>query len=159
MTATMPWVQPLQGLLTFVAYEDYFAFVSNYLADEICEALIKKVIKYSPVAMKEPENYVARVQIMWASSLRDNGITALGNRAPAYSCHAIEHEVSAYYDITHGVELAIMPLLKRRLTAMTSCMLRQPFGWYLKWLVRFKMRIRKHGLRFMRNGSRHQYMN
>ena len=79
-----------------------------YEGAKICEALMKTVIKYAPIAMREPDNYEARAQIMWAGSLGDNGFIALGNLAPAYSCHAIEHEVSAYYDITHGVGLAII---------------------------------------------------
>lgn len=44
---------------------------------------------------------------MWASSMALNGLTGSG-KAGIWSCHGIEHELSAYYDITHGIGLAII---------------------------------------------------
>ena len=44
---------------------------------------------------------------MWASSLGLNHILTVG-KGGAWSCHPIEHELSAYYDITHGEGLAIV---------------------------------------------------
>ena len=44
---------------------------------------------------------------MWASSMALNGLVGAGNGA-AWTCHPIEHELSAYYDVTHGVGLAIL---------------------------------------------------
>lgn len=78
-----------------------------YMLDSIAEALMKTVIKYTPIAMKEPENYEARANLMWASSWAINGFINGGKRQ-AWSCHPIEHELSAYYDITHGLGLAIL---------------------------------------------------
>ena len=57
--------------------------------------------------MKEPENYEARANLMWASTVALNGLVSCG-KSGAWTCHAIEHELSAYYDITHGVGLAII---------------------------------------------------
>jgi len=45
---------------------------------------------------------------MWASSLANNGILSLGSQIHAFSCHGIEHEISAFYDVVHGVGLAIV---------------------------------------------------
>lgn len=78
-----------------------------YMLDSIAEALMKTVIKYTPIAMKEPENYEARANLMWASSWAINGFINGGKRQ-AWSCHPMEHELSAYYDITHGLGLAIL---------------------------------------------------
>ena len=75
--------------------------------DRISEGLLKTLIKYTPIALKEPNNYNARSNIMWASSLAHNGLTAVG-KSGSWTCHPIEHELSAYYDITHGVGLAII---------------------------------------------------
>ena len=44
---------------------------------------------------------------MWASSLALNGLCGSG-KAGSWTCHPIEHELSAFYDITHGVGLAIV---------------------------------------------------
>lgn len=78
-----------------------------YMLDTISESLMKTVIKYAPIALKEPENYEARSNLMWASSWALNGFVRCG-KAQAWSCHAMEHQLSAYYDITHGLGLAIL---------------------------------------------------
>jgi hypothetical protein len=78
-----------------------------YMLDTVMEGLMKTIIKYAPVAMKEPENYEARANLMWTSSWAINGFVNGGKRQ-AWSCHPMEHEISAYYDITHGLGLAIL---------------------------------------------------
>lgn len=86
----------------------YFGGENNLqLILEFQEAVMRAVVKYAPIAMKEPENYQARANLMWASSMALNGIL---NAGTGYSCacHAMEHELSAYYDITHGHGLAIL---------------------------------------------------
>ena len=57
--------------------------------------------------MKEPDNYEARANLMWTSSWAINGFINGGKRQ-AWSCHPMEHELSAIYDITHGLGLAIL---------------------------------------------------
>lgn len=71
------------------------------------EEVLKTVVKYAPIALKEPENYEARANLMWASSWALNGFLYDGLRQHTV-CHAMEHELSAYYDITHGHGLAII---------------------------------------------------
>lgn len=78
-----------------------------YMLDCVMEGLLKTVIKYTPIAMKEPNNYEARANLMWASSWAINGFVS-GSKEQAWSCHPMEHELSAYYDITHGLGLAIL---------------------------------------------------
>lgn len=77
------------------------------MVDGIMEEIMKSIIKYAPVAIKEPENYEARANLMWASSWALNGFLQTG-ASQAASCHAMEHVLSAYYDITHGLGLAIL---------------------------------------------------
>lgn len=74
---------------------------------EMQEAVMRAVVKWTPVAMKEPENYEARANLMWASSMALNTILDAGT-VHGCACHAMEHELSAYYDITHGHGLAIL---------------------------------------------------
>ena len=77
------------------------------MIDRMCEELFKTIIKYPPVAIQEPDNYDARANLMWASSWALNGFLTTGIvQAPV--CHAMEHELSAWYDITHGLGLAIL---------------------------------------------------
>ncbi|MCM1133620.1 MAG: iron-containing alcohol dehydrogenase [Ruminococcus flavefaciens] len=74
---------------------------------EMQEAVMRAVVKWTPVAMNEPENYEARANLMWASSMALNTILDAGT-VHGCACHAMEHELSAYYDITHGHGLAIV---------------------------------------------------
>jgi len=78
-----------------------------YMLDTVMEGLMKTIIKYAPIAMNEPENYEARANLMWTSSWAINGFVNGGKRQ-AWSCHPMEHEISAIYDITHGLGLAIL---------------------------------------------------
>lgn len=89
-------------------FEVYFNMNKDlYLLDCVMEGLMKTVIKYAPVALKEPDNYEARANLMWASSWAINGFVN-GGKMQAWSCHPMEHVLSAYYDITHGLGLAIL---------------------------------------------------
>lgn len=89
-------------------FETYFNIDSDlYMLDCFMEGLMKTVIRYAPVAMKMPDNYEARANLMWAASWAINGFVN-GGKAQAWSCHPMEHELSAIYDITHGLGLAIL---------------------------------------------------
>lgn len=89
-------------------FEQYFQPESGaYISDRFAEGLLKACIKYCPIALEEPDNYEARANLMWASTQALNGLTASG-KGGAWTCHPIEHELSAFYDITHGVGLAIV---------------------------------------------------
>lgn len=68
---------------------------------------MKTIIKYAPIALQEPDNYEARANLMWTSSWAINGFVVGGKRLE-WSCHPMEHELSAIYDITHGLGLAIL---------------------------------------------------
>ncbi|MBR5852771.1 MAG: iron-containing alcohol dehydrogenase [Alistipes sp.] len=78
-----------------------------YMLDCFMEGMLKTVVKYAPIAVNEPENYEARANLMWTSSWAINGFINGGKRK-AWSCHPMEHELSAVYDITHGLGLAIL---------------------------------------------------
>ena len=77
------------------------------MLDSFMEGLMRNIIKYTPIALKEPENYKARAELMWTGTWAINGFINGGKRQ-AWSCHPMEHELSAVYDITHGLGLAIL---------------------------------------------------
>ena len=77
------------------------------MIDQVMEVVLKTVVKYAPIAIKNPTNYEARANLMWAASWALNDFLTVGiHQAP--TCHCIEHELSAYYDITRGLGLAIL---------------------------------------------------
>lgn len=78
-----------------------------YMLDCFMEGMMKTIIKYTPIAMEDPTNYEARANLMWTSSWAINGFID-GGKQQAWSCHPMEHELSAIYDITHGLGLAIL---------------------------------------------------
>ena len=73
----------------------------------IQEEVLRTVVKYAPVAVGKPDDYEARANLMWASSWALNGFLYDGYMQ-ATVCHSMEHELSAFYDITHGHGLAIL---------------------------------------------------
>lgn len=89
-------------------FESYFTNTEGAVIQaHLCDAILKTVVQYAPVAMEEPKNYDARANLMWCSSLALNGILTYGAKVK-WCVHPMEHELSAYYDITHGVGLAIL---------------------------------------------------
>ena len=109
-TFTVSKYQTAAGTADIMSHimENYFGGSEGaYLQDRMAEGLLKTCIKYGVVAVREPENYEARANLMWASSHAINGLISLGKDHP-WSVHSMEHQLSAYYDITHGVGLAIL---------------------------------------------------
>ena len=78
-----------------------------FMLDCFMEGMLKTIVKFAPVALADLENYEARANLMWTSSWAINGFINGGKRK-AWSCHPMEHELSAVYDITHGLGLAIL---------------------------------------------------
>ncbi|MGX6962065.1 iron-containing alcohol dehydrogenase [Vagococcus xieshaowenii] len=109
-TFSVPAYQTMAGSSDIMSHliENYFSKAKGaQVQDRIAEGLMRTVKQYTPIALEEPTNYEARANLMWASSLALNGLTGRG-KSGAWTCHAIEHELSAYYDITHGIGLAIV---------------------------------------------------
>ncbi|CAB1245414.1 NADH-dependent butanol dehydrogenase [Ruminococcaceae bacterium BL-4] len=89
-------------------FENYFNNTKGaFLQARIAEGILKTVIKYAPIAVEHPDDYEARANLMWASSLAINGLIRYGE-GTAWTVHPMEHELSAFYDITHGAGLALL---------------------------------------------------
>ncbi len=93
-------------ILTHV-YEYYFSKKDSYLNNRLCESIMKTVIHYGPIALKEPNNYEARANLMFSSTLALNGIISFSNEWEGFN-HTTEHVLSAVYDIAHGDGLSIL---------------------------------------------------
>ena len=87
--------------------ERYFVNIETMeITDSISEALMQTVIYNARILMKEPDNYSARAEIMWAGSLSHNGLTGCGTGGGDWACHQLEHELGGVYNVTHGAGLA-----------------------------------------------------
>lgn len=109
-TFSLPAIQTAAGVADIMShvFENYFnSNEGAYLQSNLCESILKTCIKYAPIALGEPNNYEARSNLMWSSTLALNGLCKAG-KTGSWTCHPIEHELSAFYDITHGVGLAII---------------------------------------------------
>lgn len=107
---TLPAIQTAAGTADIMShiFENYFKKEEDtFIQNKLAEGLLETCIKYCPIALKEPENYEARANLMWASTLALNGLVGAG-KPGSWTCHPIEHELSAFYDITHGIGLAIV---------------------------------------------------
>jgi alcohol dehydrogenase YqhD (iron-dependent ADH family) len=112
LTYTLPAYQTAAGAVDTISHVMGSYITSqwdNELIHSMIEALIKTVIKYTPIAIKEPENYEARAQLMWAAAIACNGPLNIGCVGD-FTSHVIQHEFGALYDITHGAGLAIVLL-------------------------------------------------
>ena len=109
-TFSVPKDQTTAGTVDIMShiFEQYFSPTKDaFLQDRLAESLLKTCIHYGPLAIQEPTHYEARAQLMWTSSLALNGLLGYG-RITDWATHGIEHAVSAAYDVTHGVGLAIL---------------------------------------------------
>lgn len=108
-TYTVPAYQTASGSADMMSHvlESYFDQEEAFVPDAISEGLLRAVIRYTPKALENPNDYEARAQLMWTSSLALNGLVTTGKNF-MWSCHYIEHELSAHYDITHGAGLAML---------------------------------------------------
>ena len=109
LTMTLPDYQTACGCTDMLMHteERYFTNGGNMeLTDSIAEALMRTVIHYAQVLVREPKNYEARAEIMWAGSLAHNGLTGCGNDGGDFASHMLEHEMGGMFDVAHGAGLA-----------------------------------------------------
>ncbi len=78
------------------------------LMDGIMESIIKTIMRSVEILLEKPDDYVARANLAWSATLALNGLTSTGSFGGDWSSHAIEHSLSALYDIAHGAGLAII---------------------------------------------------
>lgn len=110
LTYTLPPFQTACGIADMMAHimERYFTNTEDQeVPDRMCEGTLKAIITEAFRVMKEPENYGARANLMWAGTIAHNGTCGVG-AVEDWASHFMEHEVSAVYDVTHGAGLAVI---------------------------------------------------
>jgi len=110
LTYSVSAYQTAAGAMDIMSHllEQYFDQAkATDVQDGMIEGMMRSVIKWGPIAVQEPKNYDARANLMWGSTQALNGLVSVG-KMNEWSVHPIEHEISAYYDITHAAGLAIL---------------------------------------------------
>lgn len=77
------------------------------VSDDMAEALMKNTIRSLRAAIRNPQDYRARSNLMWDATMAENRIIKLGKRTD-FQCHQIEHQLGAYTDCNHGAALAVL---------------------------------------------------
>ena len=109
-TCSLPAYQLASGAVDMMAHicERYFSNTPDVvLTDRLCEALLKTILEAAPKALKNPDDYAARADLMWAGMLAHNNSCGVG-RQQDWASHQMEHELSAFYDCAHGAGLAVV---------------------------------------------------
>jgi len=111
LTYTLPPYQTACGITDMMAHimERYFTKVQHVeLTDELCEGALRTIIRNAGKIFSGGEkNYDARAEIMWAGTLAHNGLLDTG-RIGDWASHALDHELSALFELAHGAGLAII---------------------------------------------------
>ena len=131
-TFTVPRRQMVAGFFDIMSHilEQYFSGTDDNTSDYIAEGLMRSLVVFSRKALKNPEDYEARSNIMWTATWALNTLIAMG-KTTDWEVHMIGHAVGALTDATHGMTLSAVSLPYYRLI--------KPFG--LKKFARFAKKV------------------
>ncbi len=111
LTLSLPDYQTESGCADIMMHtmERYFVNGGTMeITDSMAEGLLRTVMECAKILHTDPENYEARAEVMWASSLSHNGLTGCGSTGSDFSTHVLEHELGGMFDVTHGAGLAAL---------------------------------------------------
>ena len=109
-TYTVPAEHLANGCVDMLShlYEAYFSHPDDTpVQDGFAETIMRVVFEQAPLALANPTDYDTRAKLMWCGTMALCDIVQLGMQGD-WGCHAIEHVISAHYDIAHGAGLAII---------------------------------------------------
>ena len=109
-TYSVPAGQVASGGFDILSHimETYFSEPNeDNVSDDIMEALMRSVIRNLRAAMQNPEDYTARSNLMWDSTMAENRLIKMGKKCD-FQCHNMEHQLGAYTDCNHGCGLAVL---------------------------------------------------
>ena len=129
---TLPPFQAACGATDIMAHlmERYFTNVRNVVfTDRLIEATMKTIIAKAPMVLKNPRDYDAWSELMWAGTIAHNNLLNTG-RVGDWASHDIEHEISGIYDVAHGAGLAVV------FPAWMKSVLHHDLDRFVQWAVR-----------------------
>lgn len=106
-TYSLPTYQLVSGVCDVLSHlmEQYFSGEDDNISDDLNEALQRSIVKNARIALKNPEDYTARSNIMWGATLALNRVMGCG-KSQDWQMHQIEHQIAVFYDVAHGMGLA-----------------------------------------------------
>lgn len=111
LTMTLPPYQTRCGCTDILMHTMERYFINDgtmEITDSIAEALMRTVVHNALILEQKPDDYDARAEIMWASSLSHNDLTGCGNGGNDFATHRLEHELGGMFDVAHGAGLAAL---------------------------------------------------
>ena len=109
-TFTLPPRQIANGVVDAFVHitEQYLTYpVDAKVQDRFAEGLLLTLIEEGPKALKEPENYAVRANIMWTATLALNGLIGAGVPND-WATHMLGHELTALHGLDHAQTLAVV---------------------------------------------------
>ncbi|MGG7160711.1 iron-containing alcohol dehydrogenase [Clostridium baratii] len=109
-TYSVPVRQMISGGFDTLSHimETYFSLPDEpNVSDDISEALMRGVIRDLRAAIKNPNDYTARSNLMWEATMAENRIIKLGKKTD-FECHMMEHQLGAFTNCNHGDGLAVL---------------------------------------------------
>ncbi len=109
LTLTLPDYQTASGCVDILMHtmERYLSSGDHMeLTDALAEGLMRTVMEAARTLRDDPQDYEARAEVMWASSLSHNGLTGCGSDGGDWASHGLEHELGGMFDVAHGAGLA-----------------------------------------------------
>ena len=106
-TFSLPHRQMVAGIFDTMSHimEQYFSGDDDSTSDYLAEGLMRSVIASSRVAVKNPEDYEARSNLMWSATWALNTLIGEG-KTQDWMVHMIGQAIGAYTDATHGMTLS-----------------------------------------------------
>ena len=132
LAMTLPRFQIACGAMDISAHlmERYFTNVQNVaFTDRLIEATLKTIIRQAPLILKNPKDYDAWSEFMWAGTIAHNNLLNTG-RVGDWASLDIEHEISGIYAVAHGAGLAVV------FPAWMKHVLHHDLNRFVQWAVR-----------------------
>ena len=111
-TYSLPKYQMVAGCFDIMSHilEQYFSGEDDTTSDYIAEGLLRSLITSSKIAVKNPEDYEARSNIMWTATWALNTLIAMG-KTTDWEVHMLGQAIGAHTDATHGMTLSAVSIL------------------------------------------------
>lgn len=110
-TYSLPEYQMVSGCFDIMSHilEQYFSGEDDNTSDYIAEGLLRSLINSSRAAVKNPEDYEARSNIMWIATWALNTLIAMG-KSTDWEVHMLGQAIGAHTDATHGMTLSAVSI-------------------------------------------------
>jgi alcohol dehydrogenase YqhD (iron-dependent ADH family) len=110
-TMSVPVEQMKAGIYDIMnhIFEQYFSDFDDNTSDYISEGLMRGLIVASRAAVKDPNDYEARSNIMWTATWALNTLLKCG-KSQDWMVHMIGHSLGAWTHAPHGYTLAAVSM-------------------------------------------------